>query len=104
MPVSNPHGANVICSITSIGLEMPPDQKAFQIWSIWLLMGPVIMLTPSPFHVGDGPPAGGCRALNADPCIGILARQAVLEDEHGVEVRVGRPQGDTVEDMACSGG
>jgi hypothetical protein len=24
-------------------LEMPPDQKAFQIWSIWLLMGPVIM-------------------------------------------------------------
>src|SRR5690349_7650809 len=27
----------------SSGLEMPPDQKAFQIWSIWLLMAPVIM-------------------------------------------------------------
>jgi hypothetical protein len=22
---------------------MPPDQKAFQIWSIWLLIAPVIM-------------------------------------------------------------
>ena len=33
----------VICSMTSNGLEMPPDQKAFQIWSIWLLMAPVIM-------------------------------------------------------------
>jgi hypothetical protein len=25
---------------------MPPDQKAFQIWSIWLLMLPVSMLGP----------------------------------------------------------
>jgi hypothetical protein len=24
-------------------LDMPPDQNAFQIWSIWLLMAPVIM-------------------------------------------------------------
>jgi len=39
----------VICSITSIGLEMPPDQKAFQIWSIWLLMAPVITPTRSGF-------------------------------------------------------
>ena len=33
----------VIRSMTSSGLEMPPDQKTFQIWSIWLLMLPVIM-------------------------------------------------------------
>jgi hypothetical protein len=33
----------VICSITSGGLAMPPDQKTFQIWSIWFLMAPVIM-------------------------------------------------------------
>jgi hypothetical protein len=33
----------VICSITSIGLAMPPDQKAFQIWSILLLSSPVSM-------------------------------------------------------------
>jgi len=26
----------VICSITSKGLAMPPDQKAFQMASIWL--------------------------------------------------------------------
>jgi hypothetical protein len=26
----------VVCSITSSGLEMPPDQKAFQIWQPWL--------------------------------------------------------------------
>ena len=33
----------MICSITSSGLEMPPDQKAFQTLSTWLLMAPVIM-------------------------------------------------------------
>ena len=33
----------MICSITSSGLEMPPDQKASQMRSIWLLMSPVIM-------------------------------------------------------------
>jgi hypothetical protein len=34
----------VICSITSSGLEMPPDQKAFQIESIWLRSSPVSMV------------------------------------------------------------
>ena len=33
----------MICSIASSGLEMPPDQNAFQILSIWLLMVPVII-------------------------------------------------------------
>src|SRR3546814_7672369 len=28
--------------MTSIGLEMPPLQNAFQIWSTWVLMVPVI--------------------------------------------------------------
>src|SRR6266702_222486 len=32
----------VICSITSSGLEMPPDQKASHTLSTWLLMVPVI--------------------------------------------------------------
>jgi hypothetical protein len=36
-------GRRVICSITSSGLEMPPVQNAFQIWSTWLLMAPVII-------------------------------------------------------------
>jgi hypothetical protein len=29
--------------MTSMGLAMPPDQKAFQIWSILLLSSPVSM-------------------------------------------------------------
>src|SRR5437867_13010049 len=33
--------------MTSSRLEMLPDQNAFQIWSIWLLMAPVIMKSPS---------------------------------------------------------
>ena len=33
----------MICSITSSGFEMPPDQNEFQMASIWLRMGPVSM-------------------------------------------------------------
>jgi hypothetical protein len=33
----------VICSITSSGLEMPPDQNESQMRSIWFVMSPVIM-------------------------------------------------------------
>ena len=33
----------MICSMTSSGLEMPPDQKASQMRSIWFLISPVII-------------------------------------------------------------
>lgn len=34
---------DAICSITSSGFEIPPDQKASQTRSIWLLISPVSM-------------------------------------------------------------
>ena len=40
----------VICSITSIGLAMPPVQKAFQTASTWLFSAPVTMLVGPPCH------------------------------------------------------
>src|SRR5712692_3155264 len=53
--------------MTSSGLEMPPDQKAFQIWSIWLLMAPVITLVRLP-HEDEGRPLhdGSARANERD--------------------------------------
>ena len=41
----------VICSMTSSGFEMPPDQNAFQIWSTWFLMVPVIMARRATFYL-----------------------------------------------------
>src|SRR5688572_7578922 len=53
----------VICSMTSRGFEMPPDQKAFQIASILFLMSPVSTIQPLSFESraivseAPGPPA-----------------------------------------------
>jgi hypothetical protein len=46
----------VICSITSSGLEIPPDQKASQMRSIWFLISPVSI--GRQFTSGVGPAAG----------------------------------------------
>ena len=38
---------------TSSGLEMPPDQKAFQIWSIWLRIS-LVSITVGFDFLADG--------------------------------------------------
>src|SRR5687767_8589275 len=50
--------------MTSRGLEMPPDQNAFQIWSIWLLIAPVIMSGKSIVCViAEQPPTQALRGI-----------------------------------------
>src|SRR5690606_13544358 len=39
--------------MTSMGLEMPPLQNAFQIWSTWALIGPVITAYSSLQRLGS---------------------------------------------------
>ncbi len=38
------------CSITLSGFDSPPDQKSFQMLSIWLRISPTIIIPPMPFR------------------------------------------------------
>ena len=60
--------------MTSSGLEMPPDQNAFQTWSIWLLMAPVIM---RPTMYWPAPPASSGDFVKT-PILGAVERCRAL--------------------------
>lgn len=55
--------------MTEIGFDTPPDQKAFQIWSTWLRIGPVNILDAFGFLISADVSRGG-RAGQCTLCRG----------------------------------
>lgn len=59
--------------MTSIGLAMPPDQKAFQIESTWLRSSPVSMGSFFCFVAGISAVRGGVNALGDYRCCALIS-------------------------------
>src|SRR5437867_4279602 len=86
----------VICSMTSSGLEMPPDQNAFHIWSIWLLIAPVIMRTGSLFDLGSGQSQPGAFLEELDVAVVTEAAVPGLAGDLGQDLQVHETPDDLV--------